>query len=300
MIHKVGLLPTGNHQQVPFAYKMYMRDDATGWAQSTAFKKAFSMDVDVYFLGTWDCVASVGLIPRSLPFVKSNTHVKYYRHAMSLDEHRARFKVSTWRRPEEHEEKLGVQSGDMPKSKKRPEHHPNKVDKQRDLRRRMERTYSMLDKPTNVLEVWFAGAHCDVGGGNVLNGTRNALARIPLRWMLRECFKTNTGIMFHREMFHSVGMEADNLYPVVRPRPPPVCQFSTPRKLEMPGLGPQAGSLILPDDHDFLDEDEEDLRDALCPLFDQLERAKGWWILEILPNKQRWAEDDLTLTRFLL
>lgn len=30
MIEKVGLLPPGNHQQVPFAYKMYMKDDDLG------------------------------------------------------------------------------------------------------------------------------------------------------------------------------------------------------------------------------------------------------------------------------
>lgn len=30
MIEKVGLLPAGNHQQVPFAYKMYMKDDEEG------------------------------------------------------------------------------------------------------------------------------------------------------------------------------------------------------------------------------------------------------------------------------
>jgi len=44
MIHKVGLLPTCNRQQVPFAYKMYTRSDDLGWEQSNAFKKTFSID----------------------------------------------------------------------------------------------------------------------------------------------------------------------------------------------------------------------------------------------------------------
>lgn len=30
MIEKVGLLPAGNHQQVPFAYNIYMKDDELG------------------------------------------------------------------------------------------------------------------------------------------------------------------------------------------------------------------------------------------------------------------------------
>ena len=53
MIHKVGLLPTCNHQQVPFAYKMYTKADDEGWKQSNAFKKAFSNEVDIEFLGVW-------------------------------------------------------------------------------------------------------------------------------------------------------------------------------------------------------------------------------------------------------
>ena len=47
------LAPACNHQQVHFAYKMYTRDDEQGWAQSTAFKKAFSIDVDIDFIGVW-------------------------------------------------------------------------------------------------------------------------------------------------------------------------------------------------------------------------------------------------------
>ena len=53
MIHKVGLLPMCNHQQVPFAYKMYTKADDEGWKQSNAFKKAFSNEVDIEFLGVW-------------------------------------------------------------------------------------------------------------------------------------------------------------------------------------------------------------------------------------------------------
>ena len=53
MLHKVGLLPSHNHQQIPFAYSMYTRTDELGWSQSTAFKKAFSIDVDIDFIGVW-------------------------------------------------------------------------------------------------------------------------------------------------------------------------------------------------------------------------------------------------------
>ena len=53
MLHKIGLLPAGNFQQVQFAYKMYKRTDDVGWEQSTEFKRAFCVDVPIEFIGVW-------------------------------------------------------------------------------------------------------------------------------------------------------------------------------------------------------------------------------------------------------
>ena len=40
------------------------------------------------------------------------------------------------------------------------------------------------------------------------NGTPNTLARIPLRWMIRECFKRDIGILFDMHMLeHEVGLD---------------------------------------------------------------------------------------------
>jgi len=64
MIHKVGLLPACNHQQVPFAYQMFTRTDEVGWKQSTAFKKAFSADVTIKFLGVWCAMFNKYFYPR--------------------------------------------------------------------------------------------------------------------------------------------------------------------------------------------------------------------------------------------
>lgn len=99
-----------------------MKDDELGWKQSVLFvrglipmrivlinfflsfsppgkqKKTFSIDVDISFVGVWDTVASVGLFPTFLPFTKSNTAIKTFRHALSLDEHRAKFKPSCYER----------------------------------------------------------------------------------------------------------------------------------------------------------------------------------------------------------
>lgn len=53
MLHKVGLLPPDNWQQVPYAYNMYVTTDELSWEESTAFKKAFCMEVRIDFMGVW-------------------------------------------------------------------------------------------------------------------------------------------------------------------------------------------------------------------------------------------------------
>jgi uncharacterized protein (DUF2235 family) len=59
MLHKVGLLPAHNQAQVSFAYNMYKDDTQNGWEMSAGFKRTFCQNVTVYFVGVWDCVASV-------------------------------------------------------------------------------------------------------------------------------------------------------------------------------------------------------------------------------------------------
>ena len=51
MLHKVGLPPRCNRQQVTFAYKMCKRSDKRGREQSKEFKRRFSIDVHIDFIG---------------------------------------------------------------------------------------------------------------------------------------------------------------------------------------------------------------------------------------------------------
>lgn len=247
MIHKVGLLPPGNHQQVPFAYKMYTREDEFGWKQSKQFKKAFSVDVRVDFLGAWDTVCSVGVIPHTLPFTNSNTAIRYFRHAMALDECRAAYQVNHCHPGNPHD----------------PECSHN--------------------KKTDVREVWFAGCHSDVGGGSVLDETRNSLAKISLRWMIRECFRAQTGIQFRRSVLESLGIDVGLSDPQqLAPTPPTdttghlnahaTARTGNPSSTEAPMLATK---------------EEEERADALSRMHDQLEMVKVWWMLEWLPLRHR-------------
>ncbi|KAF8625955.1 hypothetical protein AX17_006680 [Amanita inopinata Kibby_2008] len=366
MIHKVGLLPADNFQQVPFAYKMFTRADTVGWEQSNAFKQAFSVDVPIEFIGVWDTVDSVGLIPKRLPFTTSNTIVRTFRHAISLDEHRAKFKANFWNRPTDDEERLGSRMGRRLHSRNTQRDHAdhdhghghddNDDDDHADVTikdlanggkksnggghngRRGARLWTMDDKSdramnqfeylysgqqmTDVEEVWFAGCHCDVGGGSVKNGTRYSLARIPLRWMIRECFKTNTGIMFKTEALRQIGLDPTTLYPFVAPRPPPLS--SATQTIERPATpslarrvkalvedalagskgGKKRGSFVSTSSErsrgsltgsgvsTFISEEDEELRDALSPKYDQLKLKRSWWVLEVMPLTLRYQKGN--------
>lgn len=56
-----------------------------------------------------DTVDSVGFIPKYFPFATSNSIVRKFRHAVSLDERRSKFKIDLWRSPTEDEQKLANQ-----------------------------------------------------------------------------------------------------------------------------------------------------------------------------------------------
>lgn len=56
-------------------------------------------------------------------------------------------------------------------------------------------------------EVWFAGTHCDVGGGNTKDSETYALANIPLRWMVKEILAADPKMIFDSKKLASLGIE---------------------------------------------------------------------------------------------
>lgn len=56
-----------------------------------------------------DTVSSVGIIPRAHRYTSVNYAVKTFRHALALDERRARFRPNTWNEPtDDREQDLDV------------------------------------------------------------------------------------------------------------------------------------------------------------------------------------------------
>ncbi len=157
---------------------------------------------------------------------------------------------------------------------------------------------------TNVKEVWFMGCHADVGGGAVPNSERHMLSRIPLRWMIRQCFECETGILFTTAALAETGIDVHSLWPIYNIPKKPVVGPSpgTVEKYEkglLPDLKLRVGALGLDGKEDYKSLDEnrveieilpeqvEDHFDAFASINDQLVQARGWWILEFWPVKIR-------------
>ena len=161
------------------------------------------------------------------------------------------------------------------------------------------------------------------------NSEPNSLARIPLRWMIRETFNTNTGIIFDACMLRrEVGLDMDqemgkDVVPTLSPPDPlppsgDCSALARPSKGEFEGysfrrfpvaiisgltspfrwVGRGLHKLCTRDFGDDTDiptrserkvpseiEANEERKDALSPIFDEM-RIHPWWkVLEFLPCK---------------
>ncbi|KIO06146.1 hypothetical protein M404DRAFT_495935 [Pisolithus tinctorius Marx 270] len=285
MLAKVGLLPRDNLQSVKFAYNYYRREDKQSIALAKKFKEKFCQEVDVEFVGVWDTVQSTGiLVGRSLPLTDSNTFITTFRHALSLDEHRARFRPNLYHRPSKNQ-------------KSRAQKATSGVTRVFNLLRCKHGTSSEGNNPaengisepgpeqsasseTDVLEVWFAGCHCDIGGGNVKDEEPSSLAQITLRWMVEQVIASECGVLFEDEGLKELG---------ITPRP-------VSGKVGKNGVEPVASAVKEGDVKEVTSTSDSPLgpspptseavpefKDAIASSFDQLQINKAWWLLEIIP-----------------
>ncbi|GJJ09009.1 hypothetical protein Clacol_003230 [Clathrus columnatus] len=272
MLNKVGLLSAGNHREVPFAYAMYVDTSQIGWEQSSAFKRTFCRSVDIDFVGVWytyshhsdglatkntltrDTVSSLGFFVQELPLCSFNPSIKVLRHAIALDERRVAFNVNCFVSESE------VTGGYC----------------QRERRRESE-------LKTDCLEVRFAGSHTDVGGGGVMSDSRHSLSRCSLRWMIRQCFLTNTGLRFYHERLTEVGLNPSTLHPLVLDFPNPALYSRSVSSRSFLD-GPTTSGTNMYDAFPFNMEINEDIVDVSQPIVNDLRSTPLWWILEILPR----------------
>ena len=165
LIRNSGLLKRNFEEKIGEAYELYRRPGGVEKPRSnrmTLFRKSFSHDTRIHFIGVWDTVGALG-VPMliNIPFlsrrwtfhdVKLSTHVDNAFHALAVDEHRKPLTPAIW---EQQADSLALRRG---------------------------------GRPQRLEQVWFAGSHSDVGGGYPEN--ESGLSRLSLEWMAeraREC-----------------------------------------------------------------------------------------------------------------
>ncbi|KAL8901931.1 MAG: hypothetical protein Q9207_004954 [Kuettlingeria erythrocarpa] len=184
MLQKIGLLSRGNDEMVSFAWKTFSDWQSSRSMSKTtqteknkadeeymeAFKKTFCRDeVHVHFLGLFDCVNSVGQF--DLPFTSTS-----FQQIPTKVAENVRHAVAINERRIKFKPALFHQDGHQLDSKQ-------------------------------LKEVWFAGAHGDIGGGWPLEeGQTRTLSTLPLKWMLdeiRDLQETDGRIQFepHQKSF---------------------------------------------------------------------------------------------------
>ena len=182
MVQKVGILPPRNIEQLQFAFAVYQMEDDVGLEQSLQFKRSFSVEVRIKFIGVWyvtrsivqpsisfpfrDTVESVGLFEKRLPFCVSDNAIEHFRHAVALDERRVKFTPTYFHAASQHEKTGGVPC---------------------ELKHRVD---GLHVNATDVEEVFFAGAHC--GMLLVFRRTTDIIYRYPFRCRRWICSKWRT------------------------------------------------------------------------------------------------------------
>lgn len=178
---------------------------------STDYRRTFSREVPIQFIGVWDTVASVGSIfPRNLPFASNNYITKTFRHAVSLDEHRAKFRSNLWHREVVHD------STDISAAPSAATNAPGAfrrgwnaivkffvgVTPEEELWERSNAKEEAEHTPTDVKEVHFSGCVC----GSL--AVRGLFADSDVTWVALRCWRRERrGSYEIRHVKHSTPMD---------------------------------------------------------------------------------------------
>ncbi|MBI3129692.1 MAG: DUF2235 domain-containing protein [Candidatus Tectomicrobia bacterium] len=149
MIRNAGLLKPAHKDLTSEAYSLYRtRDGSADTENAVFFRREFSREIRIHFLGVWDTVGALGIPLQSFEWFNRGFYqfhdtelsgiVANAYHAVAIDEHRENYTATLW----------------DPKEK------PNQT----------------------VEQVWFVGAHANVGGGYPDCG----LSDVTLDWMMKK------------------------------------------------------------------------------------------------------------------
>ena len=151
-----------------------------------------------------------------------------------------------------------------------------------------------------VEEVWFAGCHSDVGGGEVKDVVRYSVGDISLRWMIKQVILSECGIEFDAAALRRVDIDVSTIA-LAGPAQQGVEQLRRKSESETEiGSSPSGddGSsdedMIRKGKDKVLEEQTWSQGDMLAGIYDQLKSQPLWWILEFMPMKFTWQDADGT------
>ncbi|GAA6062894.1 hypothetical protein JCM10212_002116 [Sporobolomyces blumeae] len=311
MLQQVGLLPAGNEESVAMAYSIYSGQSGAVLVPgkeslAMGFKRTFSRDVYVHYVGVWDTVSSVGaLIPRTLPFASGTKYIRHFRQALALDEHRARFAEQPF-----------ISDDAAPTFPDNPSF------------------FALPPETCSIKELWFAGAHSNVGGGefDYDGDVAPALSHVSLRWMVRESVEAGLSLDSHalskNPIFAPVFPSAREVVARIvkgyaTSEDQPIIDFIHRSKLHNPDIDEEICAVVFlaaqpspsmdsdavapRGDHLSFSIQKPDLRRASFPTrfslfwqrFGARLKAAMWWLLELAPtlkilwdaegNRRRWT-----------
>lgn len=161
MIRNCGLLKVPNKVLVDRAYALYRSRQEVDSEQALAFRKANSHSINIKYIGVWDTVGSLGIPIKSFKEFNADEYafhdtklssiVQNAYHSIAIDEHREPYSPSLW----DDQDARDAAKGQI------------------------------------VEQVWFCGAHADVGGG--YKGT-HPVADLTLRWMQKKAYSCGLGV----------------------------------------------------------------------------------------------------------
>ncbi|KAK6205505.1 uncharacterized protein RJT21DRAFT_124643 [Scheffersomyces amazonensis] len=227
MIERVGLLNKGLEEMTPTAWDLYSNWEYAGQPAQIdssvtlveAFRRTFSRsEVDIHFMGLWDTINSVGIIrDRLFPYTIRSAIVEHVRHAVSIDERRAKFKQVLFEpysyyphlfnldcdscdEEDQNQESATETSSLLASTVSSLSLFGSKVKRNRSFK--LENLVS-----EDVIELYFPGNHGDCGGGWPSDSNGQFLSNVPLRWILSEALKY--GVIFKKGALH----EFDSKHP---------------------------------------------------------------------------------------
>jgi uncharacterized protein (DUF2235 family) len=163
LIRNVGLLRKSNMTDdlLDRAYAIYRSKEQVDSEHASAFRRANSREIKIKFVGVWDTVGALGVPLKSFAEfdaeaygfhdTKLSSIVQNAYHAIAIDEHREPYAASLW----------GLQ----------------------DSRDRA--------KGQTLEQLWFSGAHADIGGGYP---GEHPVSDLTLRWLQKKAAKCGLGV----------------------------------------------------------------------------------------------------------